>query len=148
MNDEKRDDAMHEESAETPKEPPPGTRRDEPRDEFEEGSFWEKVRRGVVEGYQIAAEKTDVYARIASRRLRIVGITRRIERFHAEIGERVYDLLTGNPEARISEDSFVKDMVERIRRAEEDLTRVEAEIEEIRRESRGKGAGTREGTET
>ncbi|MBM3319764.1 MAG: hypothetical protein FJY73_03705 [Candidatus Eisenbacteria bacterium] len=148
MNDEKRDDATREGSDETPKGPPPGARRTEPRDEPEEGSFWEKVRRGVVEGYQIAAEKTDVYARIASRRLRVVGITRRIERFRAEIGERVYDLLTMNPEARISEDSFVKEMVERIRNAEEELTRVEAEIEEIRRESRGRGAETREGNET
>jgi hypothetical protein len=119
-----------EESA--PKGPAP-TPPDDERDE--DDTFWDKVRRGVVEGYQIAAEKTDVYARIASRRLSIVGIMRRIERYRGDIGERVYDMLGENPAANIAEDSRVKELIERIRAAEDDLGRKEAEIEEIRRES-------------
>ncbi len=109
-------------------------------DEGEDDTFWDKVRKGVVEGYQIAAEKTDIYARIASRRLNIVGITRKIERYRAEIGERVCAMLAENTEADIAGDSYVKDLVGRIRAAEEELCRKEAEIEEIRRESRGPSA--------
>jgi hypothetical protein len=121
--------------------PSPGAGREE------DETFWEKVRRGVIEGYQIAAEKTDTYARIAGRRLNIVGITRRIERYHADIGERVCDLLNENPEANLADDSLIKDLVGRVRSAEEELARKEAEIEEIRRESRATPEKGSEGKE-
>ena len=138
MDERNRDDGTRGNSSDRLKEPRPvgGPFAD---GELDDETFWDKVRRGVVEGYQLAAEKTDVYARIASRRLSIVGITRRIERTYAEIGERVYTLLTQDPDANVSEDSYVKEWIGRVRAAEEELGRKEAEIEGIRRESRGVG---------
>ncbi|MFH1679498.1 MAG: hypothetical protein ABIH26_02495 [Candidatus Eisenbacteria bacterium] len=148
MDERKNDEARQDErSGERRRDAPPGPGPVGGAGELDEDSFWGKVRRGVVEGYQIAAEKTDVYARIASRKLHVVGITRRVERYHAEIGERVYGLITRDPETKVSEDSVVKELVARIRKAEEELTLKEAEIEEIRQESRRGGAGRPEGTE-
>ena len=138
MEERIRGEGSREEPGDGLREPCPRSR---PADEdFEDETFWDKVRRGVVEGYQLAAEKTDIYARIASRRLGIVAITRRIERLYAEIGERVYGLLTQDPPGDVSGDSYIKDRIARVRAAEEELVRKEAEIEEIRAESRGPAA--------
>lgn len=108
-----------------------------PEDRFgHDHTLWDKVRRGVADGYQFAADKTDLYARIASRRVSILGINRKIDRSYTELGEKVYNLLAADESAPVASDPAVKELASRIRAGEEDLTRKEAEIEEIRHEYR------------
>ncbi|MBN1825332.1 MAG: hypothetical protein JW958_03630 [Candidatus Eisenbacteria bacterium] len=120
---------------------------EEPKDRPEDASweemegegdkrFWGKVRKGVKEGYQYAAEKTDLYAKIGGRRLAIVGIHRKIDRAYTELGERVYALFAAGKGEGAAGDAEVKELVERIREAEADLASKESEIEEIRQEFR------------
>lgn len=103
-------------------------------------NVWDKVRKGVVDSYHFAAEKTDMYSKIGNRRLHIVGINRRVDRAYSEMGERAYSLISGGKGAEIQEDASMKELVERIRLAEEELAGKEAEIEAIRVESAQKKA--------
>lgn len=104
----------------------------------EDERFWKKVQKGVKGGVSFAAEKTDLYTKIGSRRIAIVGIHRRIDRAYTELGERVYALFSSGEEGGAAEDAEVKELVERIREAEADLAGKESEIEEIRQEFREK----------
>ena len=98
-------------------------------------NVWDKVRKGVVDGYHYAAEKTDMYSKIGNRRLHIVGINRKVDRAYSEMGERVYSLISGGRGVEILEDASIKELVERIRLADEELAHKEAEIEAIRVEA-------------
>ena len=102
----------------------------------EEAGLWDKVRKGVVEGYQFAADKTDLYTKVGSRRLAIVGINRKIDRAYSDLGEKVYNLMAASDRADVAADPAVIEIVGRIRTLEGDLTGKEAEIEEIRQEFR------------
>lgn len=110
----------------------------------EDPTIWEKVRRGVVEGYHFAADKTDLYARVASRRMSILGLNRKIDRSYAELGEKTYNLLAADGNAPVAADPAVREIVGRIRGSEEEMTLKEAEIEEIRQEYRERAAAARE----
>ena len=99
-------------------------------------TLWKKVRKGVVDGYQYAADKTDVYARIAARRLAIVGINRKIDRAYSELGEKVYNLLAGDPKAELAADPAVQELAGRLRTAAEELTTKEAAIVDVRQGDR------------
>jgi len=70
----------------------------EEEEERDEEGLWDKVRKGVVEGYQFAADKTDLYTKVGSRRLAIVGINRKIDRAYSDLGEKVYNLLAASGE--------------------------------------------------
>jgi len=106
----------------------------------EEAGLWDKVRKGVVESYQFAADKTDLYTKVGSRRLAIVGINRKIDRAFSDLGEKVYNLMAASERADVAADPAVIEIVGRIRKLEGDLTGKEAEIEEIRQEFRTREA--------
>ncbi|MFH1278191.1 MAG: hypothetical protein ABIK65_07420 [Candidatus Eisenbacteria bacterium] len=110
----------------------------------EDPGLWDKVRRGAVEGYHFAADKTDLYARVASRRMSILGLNRKIDHAYAELGEKTYNLLAADENAAVAADTAVRELVGRIRASEEEMTLKEAEIEEIRQEYRERAAAAKE----
>lgn len=110
----------------------------------EDDTFWEKMRKGVVGGARFAADKTDLYTRVAGRRMSIVTINRKIDRSYTELGEKIYNLLTADAEAFVAGDPAVQELIGRIRTCEEDLTLKEAEIEQIRHEYQEKVSRDRE----
>ena len=106
-----------------------------------DSTLWDKVRKGLTEGYQYAADRTDLYTKIGKRRLTIIGINRNIERSFHELGEKVYNLIAGGTGKSLEEDLAVKELYEKIRSFEGDLTAQEAAIEMLLQESREKKEG-------
>ena len=101
-------------------------------------TLWEKVKKNLVELYGAAYDKTDELARIGKKKVEMAGINRTIEKHLAELGGRVYDLVTVEKRGGvIARDERVKVIVEEITKLEEDLLVKEREIESIREEKRG-----------
>ena len=102
-------------------------------------SLWEKVRKNLVEWYDVAYEKTDELARIGKKRIEMAGINRTIEKHLAELGGRVYDLIEQQQQQTgIAQDEKVADLIEEIKRIEEQLHQKEEEIERIKEEKKEK----------
>lgn len=105
-------------------------------------TLWEKVKKNLVEWYGVAYDKTDELARIGKKKVEVAGVNRAIEKHLAELGGRVYDLVTVEKRGGvIARDERVKVVIEEIRKLEEDLKAKEAEIEEIRKEKQEEEAG-------
>lgn len=95
-------------------------------------TLWNKVKSNLVEWYGSAYEKTDEIARISKKRIEIVGLNRSIEKHLAELGGRVYDILTGKGKKSIVRDKDVKNLVEKVKSLEKELKLKEKEIETIK----------------
>ncbi len=101
-------------------------------------SLWDKVRKNLIEWYDVAYEKTDELARIGKKRIEMAGLNRTIERHLSELGGRVYELVEEqHREEGIAQDEKVLDLIEEIKQLEEQLKQKEQEIENIKRVKRG-----------
>ncbi len=107
-------------------------------DHMTEFGFWEKFRHGVTHSYHVAADKTDLYARVGKRRLKILSINRTIDRSFNELGEKTYNLIAAGSAGALEDDLAVGALIGRIKDLEGELTAQEAEIEKIHHESREK----------
>ncbi len=102
-------------------------------------SLWEKVKKNLVEWYDVAYEKTDELARVGKKKIEMAGINRTIERHLSELGGRVYELIEAQQQQTgIAQDEKVMDLIEEIKRLEEQLHQKEEEIERIREEKKDK----------
>ena len=90
-------------------------------------ALWENVRENLVEWYGVAADKTEVMAKIGMRRYDKFGISRDIERQMTELGGLVYQALDEQREAVFVEPKF-EAIVTRIRQLENELKAKEEEI--------------------
>lgn len=100
-------------------------------------TLWDKVKKNLVDWYGTAYEKTDELARVGKKKIEITGVNRAIERHLSELGGRVYDLIVEQGKTGvIAKDTRVKELIEEVRRLEEELGEKEAEIEAIRAEKR------------
>jgi gas vesicle protein len=101
-------------------------------------SLWDKVKKNLVEWYDVAYEKTDELARIGKKRIEMAGINRTIERHLSELGGRVYELVEEqHREEGIAQDGKVLDLIEEIKQLEEQLEQKEQEIGKIRKVKKG-----------
>ena len=102
-------------------------------------SLWEKVKKNLVEWYDVAYDKTDELARVGKKRIEMAGINRTIEKHLSELGGRVYELIEGQRnQTGIAQDEKVAALIEDIKRFEEQLHQKEKEIERIKEEKKDK----------
>jgi hypothetical protein len=100
-------------------------------------SLWEKVKRNLVEWYDVAHEKTDELARIGKKKIEMAGLNRTIEKHLSELGGRVYELIEElNQQKGVAQDEKVMGLIEDIKRLEEQLHQKEEEIERIKEEKK------------
>ncbi len=102
-------------------------------------ALWENVRENLVEWYGVAADKTEVMAKIGMRRYDKFGISRDIERQMTELGGLVYQALDDQREAVFVEPKF-EAIVTRIRQLENELKAKEEEIDSIKAENQERKA--------
>ena len=102
-------------------------------------ALWENVRENLVEWYGVAADKTEVMAKIGMRRYDKFGISRDIERQMTELGGLVYQALDEQREAVFVEPKF-EAIVTRIRQLENELKAKEEEIDSIKAENQERKA--------
>lgn len=100
-------------------------------------TLWEKVKKNLVDWYGTAYEKTDELARVGKKKIEITGVNRAIERHLSELGGRIYDLIVEQGKSGvIAKDTQVQELIEEVKRLEQELEEKEAEIEAIRSEKR------------
>ena len=109
--------------------------------------LWDRVKKNLVDWYETAYDKTDELARIGKKKIEVAGVNRAIEKHLAELGGRVYDLVTeqGHKGNKTVDDEVVKRLVGEVRDFEDQLKLKEDEIEAIKKEkSPGQSAGKEE----
>lgn len=96
-------------------------------------SLWDKVKKNIVEMYEVAYDKTDELARIGKKKVEMMGLNRAIEKHLSELGGRVYDLIeVQQRKSGIVRDEKVKELVIEIKDLENQLKLKEEEIESIK----------------
>ncbi len=97
-------------------------------------TLWSKVKKNLVEWYEMAYDKTDEMARIGKKKVEITGLNRSIEKHFSEMGGRVYDLIVeqGHRGNRTADDDVVQRFVAEVKELESRLRRKEEEIETIK----------------
>lgn len=108
-----------------------------------EESTTARLLRQIKEACELVGAKTEEYARISRKRLDVLSISREVHKKKTALGERVYDLLRGDPPQAVAEDSTVQAVFDRLRTLDALLDDCEQEIATIREAARGHVADVR-----
>jgi len=93
-------------------------------------TLWERVKAGL----SVAAREAEDLTKIGKLRLEMLTTKRNIDRAFSELGGRVYDMLTGEQKRSVPADKQVKELIERIKKLEEELERKESQLGRVREE--------------
>lgn len=100
-------------------------------------TLWDKVKKNLVEWYDVAYEKTDELARVGKKKIEIAGVNRTIEKQLSELGGRIYDIMDSKKkDIVIREDEKVLGLIKEIKKLEKQLHQKESEIEAIKKEKK------------
>jgi hypothetical protein len=97
-------------------------------------TLWDDVKKAIVEGYVLAADKAEEMTQIGKAKVEILRVNRKIARTLSELGGRVFDLFEGSEEAAVAEDKEVIAAVTEIKGLQTELQELEKEIEKIKAE--------------
>lgn len=97
-------------------------------------TLWNRVKKNLVDWYEMAYDKTDEMARIGKKKVEITGLNRSIEKHFSEMGGRVYDLIVeqGHRGNRTADDDVVQRLIAEVKELESRLQQKEEEIESIK----------------
>jgi gas vesicle protein len=97
-------------------------------------TLWNRVKKNLVDWYEMAYDKTDEMARIGKKKVEITGLNRSIEKHFSEMGGRVYDLIVeqGHRGNKTADDDVVQRLVAEVKELESRLQQKEDEIESIK----------------
>ncbi len=97
-------------------------------------TLWNRVKKNLVDWYEMAYDKTDEMARIGKKKVEITGLNRSIEKHFSEMGGRVYDLIVeqGHRGNRTADDDAVQRLIAEVKELESRLRQKEEEIESIK----------------
>ena len=90
--------------------------------------LWQKIKQSVYQGASVAAEKAEELGRIGKKRLDIANRKQEISRTCAELGATIYQLWDTEKRPKITDESEVQQLVEKIKHLEADLQEKEAEL--------------------
>lgn len=93
---------------------------------------WDRLKRQLQDFYQAAADKTDELARVGARRIDVLSLRRALSREMVALGARVYELVTKEATTAVAEDPEVIRRIAASRELEQEITRRELEIDQIR----------------
>ncbi len=95
-------------------------------------SLWETVKKGLVEGFQVASDKTSEYTRIGRLKIDVLGIKKEIEEKFIELGGRVYHQINEENQFGFKKNEAVNALITEIRKLEDDLNRCDQELEQLK----------------
>ena len=100
--------------------------------------MWDSIKRGLHDGAELAVNKAEELTLLGRARLDIAAAKTRLSRLKAELGNEVY---SGLQSGRIPapDDSAVKELCDRIRACEAELSEREDEFDRIRADDEGTG---------
>lgn len=108
---------------------------------------WGKIKKTVVDGVTVAAEKTEEYTRMGRAKLDVLGIRRKITRMQTKLGTQVYtavkdgktnEFFDSNPlKTMVSELSTLETELENAEKIYRDLlNRVQSDVEDVKKKAK------------
>ena len=107
-------------------------------------TLWNKIKKSVVEGVTVAAEKTEELTKLGKVKIEILNTKRKITVKFSELGSIVYDAVRKGTEKDEIASEKVKKLVAAVQKLEEELAEKERQFEEIHKKTgtaSKKGAG-------
>ena len=92
-------------------------------------SLWDRVKQSLREGLLTAAEKTEELAKLGKGKIDLMAIRHRIGNTFAELGGKIYHLVTVDKATAIIKNKEVMALIERVKTLEKQLKEKEAEIQ-------------------
>lgn len=94
--------------------------------------LWGQIRQGLRDGIQYTVQKTEELTKVGRLKLEIASQKRRIGRRVADLGARVYDLLSEVPDSHVHIDEQVLLLVDQLKQDEAKLVALETELESVK----------------
>lgn len=110
-------------------------------------NVWGKIRKTVVDGVTIAAEKTEEYTRMGKAKLDVLTVKRNITKLQTDLGAHIYQAVQEGKSEGVFESEAVKGMISGLRGLETELGqkeavyqdfrgRVQADVEEVKKKAK------------
>jgi hypothetical protein len=99
-------------------------------------TLWDRLKQGLFEGAVTVAEQAERLSYVGRVRLDIANDRRLVQSAFADLGRRVYDLLSRDAGGEVAKDGAALDLIRRIREREEVLREREAALTSLRKAGR------------
>jgi len=93
----------------------------------------EKIRKGLITGFQTASDITSEYAKIGRIKIDIIGIKKEIEDKMLELGGRVYENYKDSKSINFENKEHIIKIINDIETLEQELKRSEDKLQEIKK---------------
>ena len=94
------------------------------------GDLWEKIRKSVIDGVQVAAEKTEEYTKLGKIKIEILNLKRKISKSFTELGGITYEAIKGGTAKKELESDKVNAIIETLKELDSELEAKEKLYEE------------------
>ncbi len=85
------------------------------------GDLWEKIRKSVIDGVQVAAEKTEELTKLGKIKIEILNIKRKISKNFTELGSITYEAIKeGTAKEELKSDK-INAIIEKIKGLDSEL---------------------------
>ena len=95
-------------------------------------TLWEKVKKGLVEGFQAASDKTSEFTKIGRIKIDVVAVKKEIEENLLELGGRLYHQVVEEKNISMPQNSDMERLIKKIKELENELQRYTDALSEIR----------------
>ncbi len=95
-------------------------------------NLWDDIAKTLREGVDTVVEKTGELTKIGKIKIDILNIKRNVQKNFAELGGRVYHLITTKKETAISADKEANEIIECIKILEKELDDKKSELEKVK----------------
>ncbi len=89
------------------------------------GDLWEKIRKSVIDGVQIAAEKTEELTKLGKIKIEILNIKRKISKNFTELGSITYEAIKEGTTKKELESDKVNAIIETLKGFDSELEAIE-----------------------
>ena len=101
-------------------------------------NLWEKIRKSVIDGVSLAAEKTEEFTKLGKAKIEIMNSKRKISAKFTELGSIIYDAIKKGKTEEAIKSSEVKELVKNVKTLEAELNGKEEKFEEMKKKPEAK----------
>ena len=94
------------------------------------GDLWEKIRKSVIDGVQVAAEKTEELTKFGKMKIEILNLKRKISRNFTELGGITYEAIKEGTAEKVLKSDKVNTIISSLKKLDADLETKEKLYEE------------------
>ncbi len=94
-------------------------------------TLFEKIKKGLIDGFNAASDITTEYTKIGRIKLDILGVKKEIEEKMLELGGRVYDKVKHSNINNFEKESEIMELIDQISKLEDELKKCEEDLKRI-----------------